>query len=227
MIEFERKDKYDFNDLRKLMKLLRSPEGCPWDREQTHKSIRNDFIEETYEVIEGIDKDDPVILREELGDVLLQVVFHSDICESENGFDIEDVITDLCNKLLIRHPHVFSADPRYTGVSDSDQVLDNWNTIKMQTKGQSSLYDELEGVSKALPSLYRAEKLAKKLRKNDKPQNCEPETLNDLLNEYASNKDPEAFGRLLFALCASADKEKFNAEEALYKENERKINENR
>ncbi len=129
MIEFERKEKYDFEDLRRLMKCLRSPEGCPWDREQTHKSIRNDFIEETYEVIEGIDNDDPKILREELGDVLLQVVFHADICENDGQFDINDVITDLCNKLLIRHPHVFSADPRYTGVKDSEQVLDNWNSI--------------------------------------------------------------------------------------------------
>lgn len=226
MIEFERKEKYCFDDLLKIMKCLRSPDGCPWDREQTHKSIRNDFIEETYEVIEGIDKDDPDILREELGDVLLQIVFHSDICESAGQFDINDVITDLCNKLLIRHPHVFTSDPRYTGVKDTEQVLDNWNSIKMETKGQASLNDELNGVSRALPSLYRAQKLAKKLRKNGVPADHGDGTLKSLLDVYSADKTPENFGKLIFALCASADEEKFNAEEALYKENERKIDEN-
>ena len=227
MIEFERKEKYCFEDLLKIMKLLRSPDGCPWDRVQTHKSIRNDFIEETYEVIEGIDNDDPAILREELGDVLLQVIFHSDICESEGQFDINDVITDLCNKLLIRHPHVFSADPRYASVKDAEKVLDNWNSIKMETKGQITVEDELNGVSRALPSVYRAQKIAKKLRKNGKPVNAGDDAITSLTKEYLKTKDEKSLGRLLFTLCASADAAKFNAEEALYKEIERIINENR
>ena len=101
------KDNYDIDDLVTVVEVLRSEEGCPWDREQTHKSIRKDFIEETYEVIEAIDTEDPVLLREELGDVLLQVVFHTEI-EKENGvFDIKDVANDICVKLIHRHPHVF------------------------------------------------------------------------------------------------------------------------
>ena len=153
MTEYEIKEKYGFDDLRKIMRILRSPGGCPWDIEQTHQSIRNDFIEEAYEAVEGIDKDDPVILREELGDVLLQVVFHSDICEEAGQFDVDDVITDLCKKLIIRHPHVFSHDKEYSNVNSADQVLENWNDIKKKTKGQKTERQELEGVSRSLPSL--------------------------------------------------------------------------
>ena len=101
------KQKYDFDDLVEIMQILRAPGGCPWDAEQTHSSIRRDLLEETYELIEGIDKDDPEIMREELGDVLLQVVFHSDIAKANGNFSIDDVCTDICKKLIVRHPHVF------------------------------------------------------------------------------------------------------------------------
>lgn len=223
MTEYEIKEKYGFDDLRKIMRILRSPGGCPWDIEQTHQSIRNDFIEEAYEAVEGIDKDDPVILREELGDVLLQVVFHSDICEEAGQFDVDDVITDLCKKLIIRHPHVFSHDKEYSNVNSADQVLENWNDIKKKTKGQKTERQELEGVSRSLPSLYRGQKIAKKLRKAGHP--IDHSELSEMLAVYEAEPDLRKLGSLLMGICAKADTDKINAEEALYKAIEEKINE--
>ena len=106
--ELLKKEKYDFEDLVTVVRLLRGEGGCPWDREQTHKSIRNDLIEETYEVIEAIDTENPTLLREELGDVLLQVVFLARISEEESAFAIDDVTDEICRKLIHRHPHVFA-----------------------------------------------------------------------------------------------------------------------
>ena len=107
MANFDFKDKYSIDDLRQIIEILRSENGCPWDKVQTHESIRTDLIEETYEVCEGIDKNSPEMLREELGDLLLQIVFHAQI-ERENGtFDFDDVCNDICQKLVYRHPHVF------------------------------------------------------------------------------------------------------------------------
>ena len=105
------KNKYDFYDLVAIMKCLRAPDGCPWDREQNHQTIRRDLLEETYELIEGIDKDDAEMIREELGDVLLQVVFHSEIAESEGKFGIDEVCTDVCRKLIVRQRNFLSARP--------------------------------------------------------------------------------------------------------------------
>ena len=126
MVNFNFKDKYNFEDLLKIMEVLRSPEGCPWDREQTHESIRKDFIEETYEVIEAINKKDKELLCEELGDVLLQVAFHVQIEKEEGSFGIEEVTDGVCKKLIERHPHVFGE----VKVSSTGEVLDNWDTIK-------------------------------------------------------------------------------------------------
>ncbi|MBQ2538189.1 MAG: nucleoside triphosphate pyrophosphohydrolase, partial [Ruminococcus sp.] len=106
-MEYPVKEKYNFDDLVEIVKILRSPGGCPWDREQTHKSIRSNFIEETYEAIEAIDNDDKELLKEELGDVLLQVALHCEMEREENSFDINDVCDGICKKLIIRHPHVF------------------------------------------------------------------------------------------------------------------------
>lgn len=225
MVEYQRKEKYNFNDLCEIVRILRSPGGCPWDIEQTHKSIRNDFIEEVYEAIEGIDNDDPVILREELGDVLLQVVFHCDICSTGKQFEIDDVITDLCNKLIIRHPHVFSDDKNYAGVDSAEKVLYNWNEIKKATKGQKTKKEEFEGVSRALPSLYRGQKIAKKMRKTNSAYKCDDNTLNEKLAAFVSSKSIDDLGELLFTICAAADSIDKNAEEALYKKIEEKINE--
>ena len=160
-MEFKEKQKYNFNDLVEIVKILRSPEGCPWDREQTHKSIRSNFIEETYEAIEAIDTDDTELLKEELGDVLLQVALHSEIESEQNNFTIEDVCDGICKKLIIRHPHVFSNVEADT----TEQVLKNWDAIKMQTKSQKSQTQAMLSVSKALPSLMRSAKLQRKAAK--------------------------------------------------------------
>ena len=122
------------------MTLLRSKDGCPWDKVQTHESIRPDLIEETYEVIEAIDQNDPEMLREELGDLLLQVVFHSRIETEQGHFTLDDVCTDICNKLIIRHPHVFSTVQADT----TEEVLKNWDTIKA---GAQSLWNKFKDVS--------------------------------------------------------------------------------
>lgn len=159
---FEFKQKYGFDDLVKIVRVLRSPGGCPWDREQTHKSIRANFIEETYEAVEAIDTDDTELLREELGDVMLQVALHSQI-ESEKGtFDINDVADEVCKKLIVRHPHVFGDIKADT----TGEVLKNWDEIKKRTKGQKSQTEVIESVSRALPALMRSCKVQQKAAKS-------------------------------------------------------------
>ena len=156
--ELAAKGKYGFSDLCEIMVILRSEEGCPWDREQDHHSIRDDLIEETYEVIEAIDTDDPVLLREELGDVMLQVVFHARIEEEKNAFSIDDVANDICAKLIHRHPHVFGD----INVSGSSEVLSNWEKIKSAEKERKTVTDKLRSVPPMLPALMRAAKVGKK-----------------------------------------------------------------
>ena len=152
------KGKYEFSDLVEIMVILRSEDGCPWDREQDHHSIRDDLIEETYEVIEAIDTDDPVLLREELGDVMLQVVFHARIEEEKNSFDINDVANDICAKLIHRHPHVFGD----INVRGSSEVLSNWEKIKSDEKERKTVTDKLRSIPPMLPALMRAAKVGKK-----------------------------------------------------------------
>ena len=161
MIDFDFKDRYDFNDLVGIMKILRAPGGCPWDAEQTHKSIKKDFIEETYEAIEAINKDDPELLCEELGDVLLQVVFHAEIARSENRFSIDEVCDGICKKLIERHPHVFGD----VTVDSVDNVLDNWDTIKRKSKAQTTQGRAMLKVPREFPALMRAQKIQSKAKK--------------------------------------------------------------
>lgn len=149
---------YGIEDLRLLVELLRSEGGCPWDREQTHQSIRAGLIEETYEVVEAIDKDDPSLMCEELGDLLLQVIFHTQI-ETEGGnFTLGDVTDNVCRKLIHRHPHVFG-DLR---VGSTDEVLANWDRIKSEEKCRLTITDKLRAVPAALPALMRAVKVGKR-----------------------------------------------------------------
>lgn len=159
MIEgFNFKDKYNFDDLVKIVAVLRSPDGCPWDREQTHKSIRANFIEETYEAVEAIDTDDTELLREELGDVMLQVALHSQMEQEKGNFDIDDVVDGICKKLIVRHPHVFGDVKAET----TGEVLKNWDEIKKRTKGQKSQTEVMNSVSRSLPSLMRSRKVQQK-----------------------------------------------------------------
>jgi len=160
-LDFQYKEKYDIADMLNIMKILRSPDGCPWDKEQTHKSIRSCFIEETYEAVEAIDNDDPVLLKEELGDVLLQVLFHSQLESEQNSFDFSNVVDGIAKKMIVRHPHVFGD----TIVTDSDEVLVNWDIIKKETKSQTTQTEVLQSVSKALPALMRSAKVQKKASK--------------------------------------------------------------
>ncbi len=178
------------------MEILRSENGCVWDREQTHKSIRKNLIEETYEAVEAIDNSDMTLMREELGDVLFQVVFHAQMAKEEGYFTFDDVVSDVSAKMVERHPHVF-ADV----VADTtDKVLSNWDKIKMESKSQKSPAEALESVSPALPALMRATKLAGKLEKY---------RLDELSLE-------ERVGDLLLDISVICDKCGIDAEKALY-----------
>lgn len=162
MIEnFEFKEKYCVYDLVNIIKLLRSENGCPWDKVQTHESIRKDFIEETYEVIEAINKQNTDMLREELGDVLMQVVFHTDIESEKGNFDLDDVADEICKKMILRHPHVFG-----DVVADTvEDVLTGWDAIKRKTKGQKTTSEAIDSIPRELPALMRASKVQSKASK--------------------------------------------------------------
>ena len=154
------KKSYGFDDLVLLVEVLRSDKGCPWDREQDHKSIRKDLIEETYEVVEAIDTENPMLLREELGDVLLQVVFHAQIEREVERFTMDDVANDICVKLIHRHPHVFGE----VSADTSDKVFSNWEKIKSEEKHRNTITDKLKAIPPMLPALMRAEKVGKKAK---------------------------------------------------------------
>ena len=153
--------RYTYENLLEVMAILRSENGCPWDREQDHKSLAFSTIEEAYELVEAINNEDMDNLREELGDVLLQVVFHSQIAKEDGRFDMTDVTHGITSKLIHRHPHVFSD----TSVENSEEVLKNWDEIKLKEKAISSTTEDVKKVPKALPSLIRAAKVQKKVAK--------------------------------------------------------------
>ena len=160
MVDFQYKDRYGMEDLLHIMELLRAPGGCPWDRAQTHESIRRNMLEEAYEVAETIDQRDPVHMKEELGDVLLQVVFHARMAQEEGQFDFSDVVDGVCQKLVFRHPHVFGGKQ----ADSADAALVSWEAQKRVEKGQRTAADTLDGVARALPALTRAEKSQDKAR---------------------------------------------------------------
>ena len=158
MINFVRKPQYGYEDLLEIIRLLRSEDGCPWDKAQTHQSIRRGLLEEAYEAAEAIDNDDPVLLKEELGDVLMQVVFHADIESDAGRFTIDDVCDGVVKKLLFRHPHVFGSE-----CEDSPETVPvSWDKLKRQEKGQKTVADSMDSVARSLPGLWRAEKLQSK-----------------------------------------------------------------
>lgn len=158
MLDFELKNSYTVQDLVEIMRLLREPGGCPWDAEQTHESIKKNLIEETYEVIEAINKGDKALLCEELGDLLMQVVFHAQMEKEIGEFDFDAVSDGVCKKLIERHPHVFGE----VAVSGVDDVLTNWDDIKRKSKGQKTTTQSMLSVPRELPALMRATKLQKK-----------------------------------------------------------------
>ena len=158
MINFTRKPRYGYEDLLEIIRLLRSPEGCPWDSVQTHRSIRRGMLEEAYEAAEAIDTGDTALLKEELGDVLMQVVFHADIEKDAGHFTMDDVCDGVVKKLLFRHPHVFGDGQAET----AERVGVSWEQLKRQEKGQKTAADTLDSVARSLPGTWRAEKLQKK-----------------------------------------------------------------
>ncbi|MDO4846596.1 MAG: nucleoside triphosphate pyrophosphohydrolase [Clostridiaceae bacterium] len=160
-VDFNFKTKYGIDDLREIMRILRSPGGCPWDREQNHASIKKSLIEETYEVIEAINKEDDTLLCEELGDVLLQVVFHAQMADERNAFGFDEITDGICKKLIERHPHVFGD----IKVDNSAEVLVNWEQIKSQSKNRKTQTDKMLSVPRELPALMRSTKLQEKAAK--------------------------------------------------------------
>ena len=161
MVDFENKPVYDINDLIRLMELLRGPGGCPWDSEQTHTSIRRNLLEEAYEAAEAIDEDDTEHMIEELGDVLMQVIFHADIASSAGRFNLDDITDATCRKLLRRHPHVFGNVKAENG----GESLAFWEEIKRGEKQQETTSEAMRSVAHSLPSMWRAEKIQKKAAK--------------------------------------------------------------
>lgn len=151
-------EKYSYEDLLQIIRKLLSENGCPWDREQTHESLRQNLVEECYEVIDAINKKDFSALCEELGDVLLQVVFHSALAENEGAFSIDDVVDGICKKMIYRHPHIFSDIEADT----TDEVLTNWENLKREEKGYKNQTDVLKNVPDCLPALMYAQKVQKK-----------------------------------------------------------------
>ena len=214
------RERYSFDDLCEIVTILRSNVGCPWDKEQTHKSLRKDFIEETYEVIEAIDTEDPKLLREELGDVLLQIVFHADIEHEEGRFNIDDVANDISAKLIHRHPHVFGE----LKLDNSEDVLANWDKIKGVEKQRNTLTDKLRSIPPMLPALMRAQKVGKKASFFDFP------TVEDVyaklneeiaeVKEAAESGDRDAvmeeMGDLLLTVTSLARKLGVDSEQALF-----------
>lgn len=156
VLDFLCKESYDLRDFVSLVSYLRSPNGCPWDQVQTHESIRRNFLEETYEACEAIDAGDLVHMREELGDVLMQVLFHTDIEREAGHFDIDDVADAACKKLVYRHPHVFRRD---------EPDAPDWDTMKQRERAQTTTAEAMDSVARSLPALWRCDKIQAKAAK--------------------------------------------------------------
>ena len=225
MVDTASFDDVDIQPLVDVMRTLREPGGCPWDREQTHASIRSNMIEEVYEYLEAVDAEDTEGMREELGDILMQIVFHARMAEEAGHFDLQDVIDEVVDKLIRRHPHVFGE----TKVTGSDEVLVNWEAIKKTEKTERK--HVLDGVTQGLPALLRAYKLQSKAAKVgfdwpdvkgvwDKVQ----EELAELQEALASGDRAAAeneLGDVLFALVNYARHQKIEPEVALNGTNNR------
>ncbi|MFI3226421.1 MAG: MazG family protein [Clostridia bacterium] len=209
-------ENYKFDDLVEIMKKLRVE--CPWDKEQTHKSIRRNFIEETYECVEAIDSDDFTLMQEELGDVMLQVVFHSQIASETDKFDIDDVCDGICKKLIYRHPHIFSD----VKVSDADDVLSNWDKLKKVEKNQVSKYDVLNSVSKSLPALIRMEKVHSKAVKEGL-DNKEISSLCDIAHDI-ENGNLEKIAEMVYNLTKICKQNSIDLEQNVHKYTDNFIN---
>lgn len=219
--EFEFKDSYDVNDLIKLVAVLRAPGGCPWDIKQTHESIKKNFIEETYEVIEAINKKDAESLKEELGDVLLQVALHCEMERETGAFDFNDVANDICRKLIVRHPHVFGN----VSAADEKEALSRWDAVKLKTKGMKTQSEAMLKVPREFPALMRAQKIQQKAARagfdwdnTDGAFEKLYEEIHELKSAIAAHKSAaieDEFGDVLFSCVNIARFIDVDSEEAL------------
>ncbi|MBQ9530795.1 MAG: nucleoside triphosphate pyrophosphohydrolase [Eubacterium sp.] len=220
-VDFEFKDKYNVYDLISIVKVLRAPGGCPWDREQTHSSIKKNFIEETYEVIEAINKNNPDMLKEELGDVLLQVALHAEMERESGNFDFDDIANDIVKKLIIRHPHVFGDVSAQT----EEEALSSWDNAKAKSKGMKSQSESMLSVPRELPALMRAQKIQQKAAKvgfDWDNINGAFDKLNEEINELkiamahgVKSEIEDEFGDVLFSCVNISRFLKTDSEEAL------------
>ena len=214
---------FDITPLTDVMWVLREPGGCPWDREQTPKTIRQNFIEEVYEYLEAVDADDVAGMREELGDVLMQVVFHARMAQEAERFDLQDVIDEVVDKLIRRHPHVFGD----VSVENSAEVLKNWDAIKKTEKTDRK--SVLDGVTKDLPGLLRAHKLQHKAAKVgfdwELPEECRLKIEEEMAEVEEAREEgdkehlEEEIGDLLFAVVNYARQLGVESEVALNRAN--------
>lgn len=227
--KFEIKDRYDIGDLLEIIKVLRAPGGCPWDAEQTHTSIKKNFIEETYEVVEAINKNNSDMLREELGDVLLQIVMHTEMEREQGGFCFEDVVDEVVKKLVARHPHVFGD----VVAENSSQALESWNEAKSRLKGEKNKTQSMQSVPRELPALMRAQKVQHKASKAgfdwqsaDGAFDKLYEEINELkiaMNQGNSSLVEDEFGDVLFSCVNIARFINVDSEEALTKSTDKFI----
>lgn len=212
------KERYTADDLVAIIAILRDPEhGCPWDRVQTHASVRANFLEEAYEVADAIDLDDPGLMCEELGDVLMQVVFHACIEEQAGRFDWQQVCDGVCRKLVYRHPHIFGPQPGAEGIND-------WDALKNKEKGRANMQEDLASVPHALPALSRAAKLQKRAAHYGVAVPApSPESVAEQVRRIrAGDTDGEAaLGQLLFAITALARQDGLDPEQALSRQADR------
>ena len=211
-----KKEKYTFEDLLEIMAILRKE--CPWDREQTHQSIKECAIEEAYEVAEAIDSGSPGKMADELGDLLLQIVFHSQMGKEAGEFDIDDVANAICTKMIRRHPHVFAQEKAET----SDEVLSSWEEIKKQEKGLESKQEILSNISRYLPALTRAYKIWDKLikwKKTDENLASLCQKSQELTQKIAKKEDnlENILGELMFVNAGISRLCGISGEEALRK----------
>lgn len=204
---------------------LRAPDGCPWDREQTHTSLRPNMLEEAYEAVDAIDENDMAHLREELGDVLLQVLLHSQIASESNEFTLDDVAKELKEKLIHRHPHVFGT----AKINNADEVLKTWDKLKSEEKTERK--SAMDGLSRSQAALISAQKISKRAVKTgfewpneESLYDCvmsEIEEFKEAETEKVKNHMEEEMGDILFAIVNLARWNKIDAEQALLKANKK------
>lgn len=246
-------ENYKWDDLLAIVKRLRAPDGCPWDRSQTHESMRNCLIEECYEVLEAIENKDTLNLREELGDVLLQVLLHSEIAQEEKEFTLDDVINELSNKLVRRHPHVFGENQ---AAKDAKEGLSIWESVKQNEKAlrreelrklikegkldaslltREESLNELERIPKSFPAIIRAQKVQKKALSNYDDKFELDDSINNIKNfieVFERNQDSDSqklveenlLGNLMFEVIKLSGYIGENAEKSLTKATEKYIN---